>query len=101
METNRGACVLDVNGIHVVLLNSRRSFVTVKDFEDVGLAPLDYKIVVVKLGYLYPELRDIAPAHLMALTSGFCNLDMRTLPFEKINRPSYPLDPDMTWSPPK
>lgn len=99
MGTNRGACVLDVQGIKVVLLNARRSFVTVKDFEDVGLQPLNYKIVVVKLGYLYPELRDIAPVHLMALTSGFCNLDMRTLPFKQVNRPAYPLDFDMTWSP--
>lgn len=99
IRINRGACVLDIQGIKVVLLNARRSFVTVKDFEDVKLQPLNYKIVVVKLGYLYPELRDIAPFHLMALTSGFCNLDMRTLPFKQVNRPAYPLDFDMTWSP--
>ena len=99
MNTNRGAGVIDVEGIKVVLLKARRSFVTVKDFEEVGLRPLDFKIVVVKLGYLYPELRDIAPVHLMALTSGFCNLDMRTLPFKRVNRPSYPLDYDMAWNP--
>lgn len=98
MNTDRGAAVLDVNGIKLVVLNARRSFVTVKDFEEVELSPLDYKIVVVKLGYLYPELRDIAPVHLMALTSGFCNLDMRTLPFKRVHRPSYPLDLDMTWN---
>ncbi len=99
MDTNRGACVVEIDGIHVVILNARRSFVTVKDFEDVGLAPLNYKIVVVKLGYLYPELRDIAPVHLMALTAGFCNLDMRTLPFRQVTLPSYPLDLDMDWKP--
>lgn len=89
--------MLDVKGIKVVLLKSRRSFTELKDFQEINVAPLDYKIVVVKLGYLYPELRDIAPVHLMALTSGFCNLDMRTLPFKSVNRPSYPLDYDMTW----
>lgn len=98
MEENKDACVIDVDGVHVVLLSTRRSFVTVRDFEDVGLNPLTYKIVVVKLGYLYPELRDIAPVHLMALTSGFCNLDMRTLPFRNVNRPVYPLDLGMIWN---
>jgi microcystin degradation protein MlrC len=58
---------------------------------------LDFSIVVVKLGYLYPQLRDIAPVHLMALTTGFCNLDMRTLPFKNVHRPSYPLDNEMSW----
>lgn len=98
MNTNRGAGVIEVDGVTVVLLKTRRSFVTVNDFEEVNLNPLDYHIVVVKLGYLYPELRDIAPVHLMALTSGFCNLDMRTLPFKQVKRPSYPLDPDMSWN---
>jgi len=97
-EAGKGSVVLDVNGITVVVMNARRSFTTVADFSEIELDPLSYDIVVVKLGYLYPELRDIAPVHLIALTSGFCNLDMRTLPFEKVNRPSYPLDLDMVWS---
>lgn len=98
MKTSRSAAVLDVEGVKVVILKARRSFVTLNDFDEVGLDPLDFKIVVVKLGYLYPELRDIAPFHLMALTSGFCNLDMRTLPFKNVHRPSYPLDLDMVWT---
>jgi len=97
--TNRESAIVDVNGIKVVIMNSRRSFITLRDFKELGLNPLDYKIVVVKLGYLYPELRDIAPLHLIALTSGFCNLDMRLLPFKRVNRPSYPLDLDMDWHP--
>lgn len=92
-----GVVLIKVNGVDVALLNSRRSFTTVKDFSDIGLNPLNFKIVVVKLGYLYPELRDIAPAHLMALTSGFCNLEMTSLPFKNVTRPVYPLDKDMEW----
>lgn len=95
--TNHESAILDVNGIKVVIMNSRRSFVTLRDFEELDINPLDFNIVVVKLGYLYPELRDIAPVHLIALTSGFCNLDMRTLPFKRVTRPVYPLDLDMTW----
>ena len=98
INSPRGAAVVDIQGIKLVILNSRRSFVEVRDFKEVNLDPLKHKIVVVKLGYLYPELRDIAPVHLMALTSGFCNLDMRTLPFKNARRPSYPLDKEMSWS---
>ena len=99
MESDRGAAVVENGGIKTVIIKSRRSFTTLRDFEEVGLDPLDFSIVVVKLGYLFPELRDIAPVHLMALTSGFCNLDMRSLPFRNVRRPIYPLDPDMVWQP--
>lgn len=99
MNTSRGAAVIETEGVKTVILKARRSFVEVKDFKEVGLNTLDFKIVVVKLGYLYPELRDIAPVHLIALTSGFCNLDMRTLPFKNVHRPCFPLDKDMVWTP--
>jgi len=99
MNTSRGAAVIETDGVKTVILKTRRSFVEIKDFKEVGLNPLDFKIVVVKLGYLFPELRDIAPVHLMALTTGFCNLDIATLPFKNVHRPSYPLDRDMTWKP--
>lgn len=97
LHTPRAAVVVETAGVQVVLLNSRRSFTTLNDFAEIRVRPLDYRIVVVKLGYLYPELRDIAPVHLMALTSGFCNLDMCSLPFRSVNRPAYPLDGEMTW----
>lgn len=98
MNTSRGVAVLDIQGIKVVVLKTRRSFVEIRDFKEAELDPLEYKVVIVKLGYLYPELRDIAPFHLMAMTSGFCNLDMTTLPFKNVGRPIYPLDTNMTWS---
>lgn len=98
MQTDRGAAVLDIDGVKLVVMKARRSFVRKIDFEEVKLNPLDYKIVVVKLGYLYPELRDLAPEHLMALTSGFCNLEMTSLPFKNVDLKSYPLDINREWS---
>lgn len=95
----RGIVLVQTGGVSIALLDRRNSFTTVSQFEDIHLDPLSFKVVVVKLGYLYPELRDLAPAHLMALTSGFCNLDMTSLPFRNVRRPSYPLDPDMDYHP--
>jgi microcystin degradation protein MlrC len=99
MNTYRGLAVIETDGVKTVILKARRSFVEIKDFKEAGLSPLDFKIVVVKLGYLFPELRDIAPVHLMALTSGFCNLDIATLPFKNVHRPIFPLDKNMVWEP--
>jgi len=93
------AAVLDLKGILVVLLNVRRSFVSPEDFREVGIDPLGHKIVVVKLGYLFQALRDIAPRTIMTLTPGFAYQVIEELPYKNVRRPIYPLDPAMTWSP--
>ncbi|MEX0599026.1 MAG: M81 family metallopeptidase [Rhodothermales bacterium] len=91
--------VVDLGGVLLVLLNRRRSFTSPADFEAVNINPLDHKIVVVKLGYLFQGLRDIAPRTIMALTPGFAYQVVENLPYEQVRRPIYPLDPDMTWAP--
>ena len=95
--TRRKPAVVELDGIDLVLLTDRRSFISPRDFEEVGLNPLDYKIVVVKLGYLFQGLRDIAPMAIMALTPGFANQAIEGLPYQHVNRPIYPLDEDMQW----
>lgn len=99
LKTDRAAAVIDVDGVKIVIVNTRRSFTTLNDFREINEDPLSYDIVVVKLGYLYPELRDIAPVHLMALTSGYCNLTIESLPFKHLDGPAYPLDKEMEWCP--
>jgi len=95
--TKRKPVVLELDGIDLVLLTERRSFLSPKDFEEVGLDPLKYKIVVVKLGYLFQGLRDIAPMAIMALTPGFANQTVEGLPYNNVTRPIYPLDEEMEW----
>ncbi|MFP4621030.1 MAG: M81 family metallopeptidase [Bacteroidales bacterium] len=98
-DSRERPAVIEVEGIHVVLLNVRRSFTSPEDFREVGIDPLGHKIVVVKLGYLYPKLRDIAPKTIMALTPGFCYQVVKELPYKRVQRPIYPLDPEMSWNP--
>lgn len=66
---------------------------------EVEIDPLEHKIVVVKLGYLFQGLRDIAPRTIMALTPGFAYQLVENLTYAKIRRPMYPIDRDMVWSP--
>ena len=76
----------------------RGTFHTRKEFERAGLIPQEAGIVVVKLGYLEPELHEMA-AHNILLFSPGCVPPGHVLQVEykNIKRPMYPLDRDMEW----
>jgi microcystin degradation protein MlrC len=95
-----GFAILEVDGVEVVLTEVRRPFTRLADFAEVGIDPLSRKIVVVKLGYLYPELRDQSPRAILALSPGFTDLKLDRLPYRRLSRPIYPLDASATWPPP-
>jgi len=95
----RRAAVIDVDGILAVFLDARRSFTSPVHFREVGIDPLAHKIVVVKSGYLFQALREIAPMTIMALTPGFAYQVVEELSYKNVRRPIYPLDPEMTWTP--
>ena len=91
--------VLDVGKVTVILTERRCAFMAVADFEQAGVDPLAHKIVVVKLGYLFPDLLRVAPKALMALSPGAADQDLERLPYRRIVRPMYPLDREFNWSP--
>ncbi len=90
--------VLQVDGVTVVLLSRHRAFTDPAHFRAVEIDPLAHKIVVVKEGYLFQGLRDIAPHAIMALTPGFANQQVENLEYKYVRRPIFPLNPDMAWS---
>ena len=91
--------IVTIDSVHVILTERRLAFTTLAQFKDLGLDPLDYKIVCLKLGYLFPDFQRIAPQAIMALSPGAVNALPETLPFHKIQRPMYPIDRDFDWSP--
>lgn len=92
--------VLQVDGIRIIVTERRKAFHEIADFRRLGIDPLQHKIIVVKMGYLVPELQAIAPRALLALSPGAVDQAIERLPYRRIQRPIYPLDPDMTWEPP-
>jgi microcystin degradation protein MlrC len=72
--------VIGVEGVDVVLLTERWQFATARGFEEARINPLEKKIIVVKLGYLFPEVRSIARKAIMAFSPGFTSLDVEKLP---------------------
>jgi len=91
--------VLQVGGVQVILLERRDAFTTLRQFEELGIQPALHKLVVVKLGYLFPELARIASRSLWAFSPGALNPLVESLPFKRLGRPIYPLDLEMSWSP--
>lgn len=89
--------VLQVANIKVILTTRRKPFHYMNDFTKLGIDALAHKVVVVKIGYLVPDLRRTAKMALLALSPGAVNQDIPTLDFKRINRPMFPLDPDMEW----
>ena len=67
------------------------------NFRAAGLDALAHKLVVVKLGYLMPALRDAAPREILALSPGYADMQLERLPFKYVTRPIFPLDRDFTW----
>ena len=62
--------ILRVDEIDVIITERRLAFTSLAHFDELGINPLDYEIVCLKLGYLFPDFQRIAPLALMALSPG-------------------------------
>jgi hypothetical protein len=54
---------------------------------------------VVKVGYIYPEQMAVAKRHILLLSPGSASLDFPSLTWERVRRPIFLLDPEMSWEP--
>jgi microcystin degradation protein MlrC len=90
---------LRVDGVRILITDRPKTFSTLEDMRHVGIEPLEHKIVVFKLGYLLPHLRDAAPREILVLSPGYTDLDYTRLPFKYVPRPIVPLDRDVRWRP--
>jgi microcystin degradation protein MlrC len=84
--------VVRTPAVDVVLTRHRRAYHLEADFTRLGLDPRRADIVVVKIGYLEPELFDLAADWMLALTPGGVDQDLARLGHSRIQRPVFPLD---------
>ena len=91
--------VVQIEGVTLVLTAQRRPYHDIVDFTRLDLQPLSYKIIVVKSGYLSPELAPLAHPSLMALSDGAINQDIIHLPNNRLRKPTYPFVEDLTYRP--
>ena len=84
--------VLRTGGLHVILTRLRKPYHLESDFTELGLDPRSADIVFVKIGYLEPELYDMAAGWRLALTPGGVDQDLMRLRHQRIRRPMFPFD---------
>ncbi len=98
-EGNNDQVVVRMGAIQVIVTESRRPYHYKKDFDNLGLNPEEADIIVVKLGYLTEELYAMRADWMMAHTRGGVDQQLETLPYKSVQRPIFPLDPNMAMPP--
>lgn len=84
--------VLQVGSVYAILTEQRKPYHLEKDFTDLDLKPRNADIVIVKIGYLEPELYAMAKDWMLALTPGGVDQDLERLGHHRIRRPMWPFD---------
>jgi microcystin degradation protein MlrC len=87
--------VIKVGSVHVIITQKRKPYHKEIDFTRLGLNPRTTGIVVVKIGYLEPELYAMRADWLLAITPGGVDQNIERLPYHHIQRPMFPLDKEM------
>jgi microcystin degradation protein MlrC len=87
--------VVKIGSVNVIVTKKRKPYHREIDFTRLGLNPRETDIVVVKIGYLVPELYTMRAGWIMALTPGGVDQDLGRLNYKRIKRPMFPLDKDM------
>ncbi|KAI0152004.1 Microcystin LR degradation protein MlrC [Hypoxylon sp. NC0597] len=84
--------VLQVGSVFAILTKLRKPYHHESDFTELNLAPRSADIVIVKIGYLEPELYDMAKDWMLGLTPGGVDQDLERLGHKRIRRPMWPFD---------
>lgn len=96
-DPDGGRCVsVRVGGLSVFVTSRRMQYRLLESYTRLGVAVDAVDVVVVKIGYLEPELFDAAGDWLLALTPGGVDQDLARLPYRNVVRPMFPLDRDFT-----
>ncbi len=94
-EKNYGNCItvsVKDRSIDIIVSENSHPFVELHQFNAAGLHYEDYDIIVVKQGYIFPELKAEGKLSVMSLTQGATLQDTSKLPFKRIMRPMFPID---------
>lgn len=89
--------ILQHEGITIVLTNARAAFTTPEHFKRMGIIPQDYKVIVLKMGYLFPKLRELSDHIIFALTPGVSSNDFEQLDYVRCQYRMYPICQDIRW----
>ena len=84
--------VVQSGSIKIIVTKKRKPYHKLSDFTELNINPNESDIIIVKIGYLVPELYNINKGWTMALTPGGVDQDLDRLDYKRIKRPMFPLD---------
>jgi len=90
-RTGSSLAIIQTGSIYVVVGTSSPT----PNLTNTGINPGEMDIVMVKQGYLVPQWYDLQADWVMAQTRGSVDQDFKSLPYQRLIRPIFPLDPDM------
>lgn len=93
--------VVRAGSVYAIVTERRKPFHHLDDFRVLGLDPARADVVIVKIGYLEPELYELAAGWVIALTPGGVDQDLVRLGHSRLLPGVYPFDdtgiePDLT-----
>lgn len=83
---------LRTGGVTFLVTSRRKQFDRLSSWTAAGVDPREADVVLVKLGYLEPELYDIAADWLLALSPGGVDQDLLRLGHHQLAGPVFPFD---------
>lgn len=92
--TLMGDCALvEANGIEIVLISQRKQVMNTDLFTQLGCDIARKQCIVVKSSqHFYASFSQVAKHVIYAAAPGAVTLDLSTLPYQKIQRPKWPID---------
>jgi microcystin degradation protein MlrC len=91
------SAVVRIGGVRLILTSERRSFTERATIAAAGVDAAAHQVIVVKLGYLFPDLAAHARRAILALSPGATSLRLETLPYRQLPRPVFPLERETVW----
>ena len=92
------SALISLDGVDIIINKEREWFLSPETMAKYGADYRDYHIIVVKMGYLFPDLDAVKDRGIIAMTKGPVMLDIRQLNYENQRRPLYPLEEDFEYS---
>ena len=87
------SAVISLDNLSVIVTEQRFQYGSQAAYSRAGIDRLgDFDIIVVKMGYLEPDLSKVANGWVMALTPGAVSQDMENIPYMNLKRPLFPMD---------
>jgi len=92
-KTGNAITVSVNNGaLDIIIIDCYNAYTELHQFSAANINWKNYDIIVVKMGYIFPELKEIAGHTIMALTPGATDQHTENIPYKLIFRPMYPVD---------